>query len=465
MMTRHKHWFVLAWVISTLTVGNSASAISPKAPPHVVILLADDLGWADTGFNGSDISTPHLDRLAASGVRMNQFYVSPVCTPTRAALMTGRYPIRMGLQCGVIRPWAMHGLPLDERTLPEALKEAGYTTAIVGKWHLGHNDRSYLPTNRGFDYQYGHYNGAIDYFKLSRDGGHDWHKNDRRSDDKGYATELTAREAVSIIEKHDPKTPLFLYVPFSAPHTPLQAPLKYIDQYSSITDKKKRVYSAMVSAMDDAIGKILTQLEKSDYNKDNTLIIFASDNGALSVIGIGSNGNLRGTKGRLYEGGVRSPTVISFGKNLEAGTIHREMVHISDLYPTILNLAGANLDQEKPLDGKDLWPTLVEGKPSPHETILHNVNAYTGAVRVDDWKLVWNGHVSANQTQAPKHEKWELFNLAQDPLEKISLADQEPRVFARLKAKMQTFKKEAVDPTIPPNTRPDGFKVPEVWGE
>lgn len=170
-MISHKHWFILVRLLGLLTAGGQATATPSGPRPHVVILLADDLGWADTGFNGSDILTPHLDGLAASGVRMQQFYVSPVCSPTRGALLTGRYPIRLGLQCGVVRPWSMHGLPLDERTLPMALKEVGYTTALVGKWHLGHNKRDYLPTNRGFDFQYGHYNGAIDYFRLSRAGG------------------------------------------------------------------------------------------------------------------------------------------------------------------------------------------------------------------------------------------------------------------------------------------------------
>ncbi len=464
-MISHKHWIIFVWVLSILTAGRYATADSPKMPPHVVILLADDLGWADTGFNGSDILTPHLDGLAASGVRMQQFYVSPVCSPTRGALMTGRYPIRLGLQCGVIRPWSMHGLPLDERTLPMALKEVGYTTALVGKWHLGHNKPDYLPTNRGFDSQYGHYNGAIDYFKLSRDGGHDWHRNDKRSDDKGYATDLQADEAVRVIAEHDPNKPLFLYVPFSAPHTPLQAPEKYIEPYAAIENRNKRLYSAMVTSMDEAIGRILRQLEESGYDKDNTLIVFASDNGALSSIGIGSNGRLRGTKGLLYEGGIRSPTVISFGNQLEAGKIHSGMAHIADLYPTILNLAGASLEQEKPLDGADLWPMLAEGATPPRTTILHNVSPFSGAIRMGDWKLVWNGKVTANQTHGPETETWELFDLAQDPYEENNLAEARPEILADMKSALRAFQKEAVEPNISPNNMPESFKVPEVWGE
>ncbi|HEY3042759.1 MAG TPA: sulfatase-like hydrolase/transferase, partial [Vicinamibacterales bacterium] len=163
-------------VISSGTVGSQVRA--PR--PNIVYLLADDLGYGDVGFNGGrEIATPHVDRLAASGARLEQFYVQPVCSPTRAALMTGRYPMRHGLQVGVVRPWAQYGLPLDERTLAQALKQAGYATAIMGKWHLGHFEPAYLPTKRGFDVQYGHYNGAIDYFTHERDGGHDWHRQDR----------------------------------------------------------------------------------------------------------------------------------------------------------------------------------------------------------------------------------------------------------------------------------------------
>src|SRR3954453_19167812 len=180
--------------------------------PNIVFFLIDDLGWSDVGFHGGEIKTPNIDKLAAAGARLEAFYVQPVCSPTRAALMTGRYPMRHGLQVGVVRPWAQYGLPLDERTLPQALKDAGYETAICGKWHLGHVRPEYLPTHRGFLHQYGHYNGAIDYFTHVRDGGVDWHRGDHARQDEGYPTHLVAREAVRIIEKRDPKKPLFLYV-------------------------------------------------------------------------------------------------------------------------------------------------------------------------------------------------------------------------------------------------------------
>ena len=220
-------------ILSLLAFANIEVIAQEATKPNIIFILADDLGWADVGWHGSDIRTPHLDKLAERGAKLEQFYVLPVCSPTRAALMTGRYPIRHGLQVGVVRPWAQYGLPLDERTLPQALKEAGYSTHISGKWHLGHFQPEYLPTRRGFDTQYGHYNGAIDYFTHDRDGGHDWHRNDQESQDKGYATSLLGDEAVRVIEQAQAGKPFFLYLPFNAPHTPLQAPDEYVKRCST----------------------------------------------------------------------------------------------------------------------------------------------------------------------------------------------------------------------------------------
>src|SRR5262245_17365335 len=200
----------------------AAAPAQAASPPNVVYFLADDLGWADVGWHGSEIKTPSLDKLAAAGARLEQFYVQPVCSPTRAALMTGRYPMRYGLQVGVVRPWARYGLPLEERTLAQALQAVGYETALGGKWHLGHFRPDYLPTRRGFDHQYGHYNGAIDYFTHRRDGGLDWHRDDKALREEGYSTSLIAEEACRLIRRRDRRKPLFLYVPFNAVHAPHQ---------------------------------------------------------------------------------------------------------------------------------------------------------------------------------------------------------------------------------------------------
>src|SRR3954454_15926984 len=219
----------LAVAVACVLVSNGFAADPPK--PNIVFLLADDLGYGDVGWHGGDIRTPHLDRLAAAGARLEAFYVQPVCSPTRAALMTGRDPMRHGLPGGVVRTWAQYGLPLEERTLAQALQEAGYFTAICGKWHLGHFQRAYLPTSRGFLHQYGHYNGALDYFTHERDGGFDWHRNDRVCRDEGYTTVLLGNEAVDVIGKHQQSRPLFMYVPFNAPHTPLQALPEHLQLY------------------------------------------------------------------------------------------------------------------------------------------------------------------------------------------------------------------------------------------
>lgn len=457
---------LVAWII--LLSGNGIVSASTDLkvqarPPHIVLFLADDLGWGDVGFHGSAIKTPNIDALADAGTRLNRFYVMPVCSPTRGALMTGRHPIHLGLQCGVVRPWAPHGLPVDERTLPAALKEVGYQTAIVGKWHLGHNDPSFLPTKRGFDFQYGHYNGALDYFTHIRDGGHDWHRNDQRNDDQGYTTDLIAQSAVSVIQEHDRSKPLFLYVPFNAPHSPIQAPAKYIERYQSIQDQKRRVYAAMVDCMDEAIGRIMGQLKTSGFDPENTLVIFASDNGGIRQFG--SVGPWRGQKGRLYEGGVRSPAVVVWKGRVNAGSEVNEALHIMDLYPTLLQIAGANLDQEKPLDGRNAWPTIADGKPSPHSSILLNSSPFTGAIIEGNWKLVWNGQVAANDIRLPKDELWELFNLAEDSGEKTNLYSTHPEIAERLKKQLEDYRSKAVEPNILTNTAPKDFVFPKVWGE
>lgn len=433
------------------------------SPPHIVVLLADDLGWGDVGYQGSEIDTPNIDALAERGTRFSQFYVQPVCSPTRGALLTGRYPMRLGLQCGVVRPWAEHGLPLDERTLPQALREIGYKTAIVGKWHLGHNQPEYLPLQRGFDQQYGHYNGALDYFTHDRDGGFDWHKNDERNNDEGYTTDLIGREAVRIISTHDKSQPLFLYVPFNAPHTPLQAPDDYLEKYSDWPNRQRATFAAMVDCMDTAIGDIVGALDDHEFPASNTLIFFCSDNGGIKRLG--SNGEFRAGKGTLYEGGVRVPAIMVLKDRVGANVEVDEPLHIVDLYPTLLNIASASVEQPKSIDGKDAWQTIVSGAPSPHEFILHNVTPFAGALRMGDWKIVHNGQLGANSVSRPEQERWELFNIKQDPFEKNDIREEHPDVFAKLEAKLAELAGAASPANIPPNKPPQGFRVPKVWGE
>jgi arylsulfatase A-like enzyme len=453
-------------------------ALSAGERPNIVFFLADDLGWSDVGFHQSEIKTPNIDKLAAEGAKLEAFYVQPVCSPTRAALMTGRYPMRHGLQVGVVRPWAQYGLPLEERTLPQALQEAGYVTAICGKWHLGHFQRAYLPTQRGFLHQYGHYNGALDYFTHIRDGGFDWHRDDKACQDEGYTTELLGKEAVRLIEEHDTAKPLFLYVPFNAPHSPLQAPQEFLDRYKDITKPQRQKYAAMVSCEDEQIGRIAAALEKKGLAK-NTLIIFSSDNGGPTQSGA-TNGPLRAGKGTLYEGGVRVAAFARWPGKIDAGKAVTEPLHMVDWYPTLLKLAGASSEQKLPLDGRDAWPTIVAGKPSPHDEILHNTTPANGAIRVGNWKLVLNGGLheggsealaeapAAKAKQGKKNqpaaaESVELFNLADDPYEKTNLAGKEPARVKDLQTRLAAYAKSALPPKAAP--QPAGFQVPKVWGE
>jgi arylsulfatase A-like enzyme len=439
-------------VLAGVCILNLASAADSPPRPNILFILADDLGSHDVGWRGSEIKTPHLDKLATAGARLNQFYVQPVCSPTRAALMTGRYPFRHGLQVGVVRPWAQYGLPLDERTLPAALKEAGYETAIVGKWHLGHFKPDYLPTRRGFDHQYGHYNGALDYFTHIRDEGFDWHRDDKVNRDEGYSTHLLAAESERLIKNRQKDKPLFLYVPFNAVHSPLQVPEKYTEPYTQFKGNR-RTYAGMVAAMDEAIGKIVGALQ-AEKMLDNTLIIFSSDNGGPNPKMLTSNGKLRAGKGTVYEGGVRVCAFATWPGKIRSADVETP-IHITDWYPTLLKLAGAKTEQALPVDGHDVWPAISTGAKSTRDTFVINTTPDDGAIRVGDWKLVVHGAGAAAKT--------ELYNLTKDVGETSDLASAEPEKVKELQSKLAKFAAEAVPPKAAP--APKGFKTPKVWGE
>lgn len=466
--------------VLAVSIGPVIAAVSASAArPNIVYILADDLGWADVGFHGPDIRTPQLDKLAAAGAKLEAFYVMPVCTPTRAALLTGRYPIRYGLQFNVLRPTSQHGLPVAERTLPQALREAGYETAICGKWHLGHAKPEYLPLRRGFDHQYGLFLGMCDYFTHMEAGGFDWHRDDKVCRDEGYTTQLIAKESIRLIEHRDKNKPLFLYVPFNAVHGPIQAPESYSKPYERLTGQR-RIYAGMVAAMDEGVGQILAAIGQQGMSS-NTLVIFSSDNGGLINKGepTASNGPLRGGKGSLYEGGTRVPACATWPGHIPAGAVVQEPLHIVDWYPTLLKLAGTALDQKLPLDGRDAWPTIAHGQPSPHDALLLNTVGRQGALRMGAWKLVRNAAPvdgedpeGAAPKKASKEERrkrnaspdaYELFNLAADPNEKTNLAAQQPDKVRELSGRLDVFAEEAVPPTL--SRKPDGFKTPKVWGE
>ena len=468
--------FLSARVLALALFAPLLAAAAPTPRPNVIYFLADDLGWTDVGWHGGDIATPHLDSLAAGGARLEQFYVLPVCSPTRAAFLTGRYPIRHGLQIGVVRPWAQYGLPLGETTLAQALGAAGYATAIAGKWHLGHFQPEYLPTRRGFQSQYGHYNGALDYYTHQREGGHDWHRNDQESRDAGYTTALVGDEAVRVVEAADPARPFFLYVPFNAPHTPLQAPEEYLRRYAHVADPKRRTHAAMVTCLDDQVGRVVAALARRGLT-ERTLIAFSSDNGGPITLGA-TNGPLRAQKGTVYEGGVRVPAFATWPGVIAAGTVVQAPLHIVDWYPTLLRLAGVTTAPALPLDGRDAWPTITKGAPSPHEAILLNAYPRGGAVRMGDWKLVRNGAIGANdlpdspgktgkkkggKAPGPAADTLELFNLAADPGERENLAARHPEIVRRLADRLEAFAREALPPKA--EAAPTGFRAPRVWGQ
>ncbi len=431
-----------------------------QAKPNIVFILADDLGYADVGFNGPDIKTPNIDKLRAAGAKLESFYTLQVCTPSRCALMTGRYPIRYGRQYNVLRPNSKVGLSLNEQLLPQGLREAGYATVHVGKWHLGDFDRAYWPMQRGFDHTYGFVPNHKKTSHLVEAG--DLQRDEKPCPDAGWLADLYTKEAVRQIEQRDPSKPLFLYVAYNSPHSPHECPPEYSDPYKNL-GADRSVYAGMIAQMDEGIGRIIAAVEKAGM-RDNTLFVFASDNGGIVTKGdFARNTPFRAGKGSLYEGGVHVVACAAWDGHIPAGSTVKAPLHMVDWYPTFLGLAGASVEQKLPLDGSDAWPTIAQGKPSPHDTILLNTVGREGAVRMGDWKLVRNGSSDdaeesqdkktreekrAEQTRAP--DKVELFNLARDPSETTDLSAREPEKVKELGARLDVFTKEAVPPILKP---------------
>ena len=426
----------------------SSTAVGATRPPNVIHIVADDLGWKDLGFQGAtDIRTPNLDRLAREGARFEQFYVQPMCTPSRAALLTGRYPMRYGLQTLVIPSKGTYGLSTDEYLLPQVLADAGYQTGIIGKWHLGHADRRYWPRQRGFDYAYGAVLGEIDYFTHDAHGVTDWQRDNEPVKEEGYVTTLLGDDAVRFVEKQqDKEKPFFLYLAFTAPHAPYQAPDEYVERFRDIPDKTRRVYAAMISSLDDQVGRVVEALDRTGQ-RGNTLIFFHSDNGGTRdarLTGEGKvesipcdNGPLRGGKGDLYEGGTRVPAFANWPGHITPGTVIKTPVHVVDILPTLAALGGASTDKCQPLDGIDISSALL-GKGQPARTeVVYNIEPFRAAIREGDWKLVWRTLLPA---------KAELFNIAEDPNESRDLAASNPEKVTELQARIGQLATEAEKP-------------------
>ena len=412
--------------------------------PDIVILMADDLGWADVGFHGSEIRTPHLDRLAERGVVLDRQYVYPLCSPTRAGLLTGRAPIRYGMQYRPLRPWDTHGLPAGEVTLAELLQEAGYRTALVGKWHLGHGRADQHPNRRGFHHFYGLLTGAVDYFTHLRGDAPDWQRNGETVVEEGYATELLAGEAEGILSGGLPvgvasgrsaDDPLFLLVSFNAPHTPLQAPAERVEAYAGLERPRRRTYAAMVEILDEAIGRVLRAIEESD-RAENTLVLFLSDNGGARVEGA-SNDPLRGTKGTAWEGGIRVPAVVRWPARWPEARTAEQVISVVDWFPTLLDAAGVAMPDALGLDGANLLPILDANADRLADELfvgsLHE-RALDLAILDGEWKFLRR---YAHGADAPEDF---LFRYLIDPEEKGDLLAEHPDVAERLAGRVEAWR-------------------------
>ncbi len=410
----------------------------PRSRPNVILIFTDDQGTLDLNCYGSkDLHTPHLDKLAEKGILFKQFYVAaPVCSPSRAALITGRYPQRAGVPGNVPSTPGGTGMPLPEVTLAELLGNAGYRTGLVGKWHLG-TANSHDPLAQGFQEFFGHKAGCIDnyshFFYWRGAPYHDlWRNRKEIHEDGKYFGELVKREALSFIEKHK-EHPFFLYVPMNSPHYPMQAPQEYFARYEKLKEPR-RSYAAMVSFIDDAVGSIVAKVEELGL-RENTIIIFLSDHGHSTEIrcnsGGGNPGPFRGSKFSLFEAGVRVPCLISWPGHLPEGESRDQMAMSIDWYPTIAELCQVKLLQRK-IDGKSLVPLLISGTAKTPHQVLHWQLGKQWAVRSGDWKLVVNGRRTGGKKKEKAPDRIFLGNLAKDISERKNFAKAHPEVVQRL---------------------------------
>ena len=438
-----KNLFLIA---SILFINNSISA------PNIVIILADDLGWNDVSYHGSEIPTLNIDKLIQSGVELDRFYVQPSCSPTRAELMTGKSAIKLGITRPISKNQKL-GLGLNEKILPEYLKEMNYQTYLLGKWHLGAYTPEYFPTRRGFDYFYGYLQGGNGYWDHVHGGGYDWQKNEVLHRKDGYTTHLIRDEAIKIISNHDNQSRMFLNINFGAPHTPNEAPQETVNKFDFIDSENRRIHAAMVYEMDKAIGQIINSLEKNNI-LDNTIIFFASDNGGLppnleldpailnlpyrlgvcnwkrplsfKVIewlcsnfdGASSNKPLPKGKMSVSEGGIRVPAAIWWPNKIEK---HRHLNFISmiDILPTFIDLVDYGNQIE--VDGNSQKNILMNSGNSK-QTKYAVIDVTNNVLSIIDmpYKLITN------------NEEYELFNIVNDPTESTNIAGIYPEIAQNL---------------------------------
>ena len=441
-MVRHSVILTAFFMAIAATQATSAA----DARPNIVVFLADDLGWADVPWHGSPYHMPNLAALSKDSVKLEAFYVHPVCSPTRTAFLTGRYASRFG----VTSPQNERALPWNTVTLASALKGAGYETALIGKWHLGSLPEQ-GPQKFGFDHGYGSLAGGCGPFDHRYKEGpftQTWHRNGTRVQEEGHVTDLIAREAVQWLESRGDK-PFFLYLPFTAIHVPINEPEKWREANKHLSDPGQRLRAACATHMDDVVGQVLAALDRKKQ-RDNTIVVFFGDNGAHGLSDnqggpypgeyeryqVG-NDNLpwRGHKAGIYEGGIRVPGLVSWPGKLQARELQTPL-HAVDWMPTLCQLAGAK-PGELHWDGQNVWPVISELKADMPVRTLYNVapGFRAQAVRYGDWKLIVT-QPGANKKNKSATRQVELFNLANDPSESKNLAEQQPEKLAAMQQRL-----------------------------
>ena len=489
----NKRMVSLAFVAVTLLSQQSLGQIvsdTAEARPNILVMVADDLGWADVGYHGGDIDTPSLDLLAEQGVQLNRFYTTPICSPTRAALMTGRDPIRLGVAYGVILPWDNTGVHPDEHFMPQSFQSAGYQTAMVGKWHLGHAQMTYHPNNRGFDHFYGHLHTEVGFYPpFANQGGKDFQQNGVSIDDDGYETYLLANEVSRYIRERDKNRPFFMYMPFIAPHTPLDAPLELQEKYEDIntdlpparsrqTDDTRRIstmmlqpsarpmYAAVVDAMDQAIGQVLQTLEDEGI-ADNTIVLFFSDNGGAAYsYGGANNAPLRGGKGETFEGGIRVVSLLRWPAMLDSGQQFDQIMSVMDVFPTLAAAAGIEAGNTFKLDGRNMWPaialdeTVSLEKPLMFASEIPIYGSFKFTAFDEAWKLVQE----VEQEQLSITVTNYLFDIANDPNEYNNLASAYPDIVEQLSQAIHDWRAQyPINGTRSELVPPPGWRAPRDW--
>ncbi|NND83275.1 MAG: sulfatase-like hydrolase/transferase [Gammaproteobacteria bacterium] len=476
------------WIATALLLASAASVA--QSQPNIVLLVADDLGYADVGFRGSDIDTPALDRLAREGRVLNRFYTAPICSPTRAALMTGRDPMRLGVAYNVLLPWDNGGIHPRERFMSESFQAAGYQTAMIGKWHLGHAQQQFTPLGRGFDEFYGHLHTEVGYYPpFSIAGGKDFQHNGVSIDHEGYETFLLAEHAAEWIRQRDKQRPFFIYLPFLAPHENLEAPDDLIEKYQGLKDQrdsprspsggtgllskvasgssKRALYAAVVDAMDQAIGKVLDTLDKEGLT-DNTIVVFFSDNGATRMVGRGGGDNapFRGGKAETYEGGIRVVSMVRWPGQVAAGSETDNMLTVMDLFPTLAAAAKVPTGNELELDGDNMLPAWLRDDVPPRDKTVFfgseipTYGNFNFAAITEHWKLVqW-----VEQDPVSTTVRHELFNLTNDPGEYNNLAQKYPDKVQKMARQILEWR--ALHPINGTRARlaaPPGWRAPKDW--